>query len=1207
MSRRPILMSTYSPSRRSETRPLPGSVYNGFDPHLSVNNASVSSSRHGRSLKGTSSTSSSSKSDQHASSRPNDKLKATEPMDETLKFDRQEDLHSHSHHLSRYDQYRSPSWEEKKSDSNADYAAPSLRCTPSPPASLVNLGRKSGSRIARLSSLFGGGSSKREVVAATAAALKATRAKQQEQEEAAAKPIEVAPPAAPPSPQQSSSSGGYVGWPGTQDRRGRTVQLHSSYEESSVGQGTTFNDDSYQQEDDEGDDVLHNDVGTQWPEMMMTKPFVSVAPGVDVSFESITTINSSFSKSPARLQRDQVQIETEEEMQARRMEPRQQRRQEYSDMFDLADAIAGTSNHYSSPEFKSHPTARAELAHRQQPPRVNVRSLIQKRQAADPQGIVFAGATRSEPEPFVDFDGSRHFATQQHEGLGISATVSSGYKKTSVYSNPVDYDPYGTRERMVDSNIVLPPTREALAANERVAPPASRAFANSQKFRGLVDKTRDVPCLMDDADSESMTSSKATSTFSSSLPQTTLHIHPDPPARSVVSFERSPRRIVAFDEQEEIGAPQLLDHDDESDVFDGVSAKDSDVFDDLSHLDARSRNSLSPRRSSRSRGSYPESIAEEEEEDVQIVLLGGGLTAIQTSKKDFTDRKTASDYDDNLTNSDIDQFGFASTPAYEDMMVAGLKHSSSLLGIQSNFSSPTARRQVSGGSESGSSLFTDPYELDRPSPVTDGSSEYAIDPAHMKLLVRTYRKFSDKVNVKISLEEFEKEEDEHKAFALFEMRSRIMEKDIERGLERRGGTVVVDDLILTAYNRMAHRIRDAVIVSKAWRDGTSPKDVITSALLTGRHEHTFFIRRPSRPNGRVNDSMSSCGSFYPNSSMQYWWEPVEWMDDATFNQFRCPSLGPRHMRGVDMFTIGDCQSMLLKLTNERCAELRLELNDATRRQLEAEEQLAAEGDVGDGMMTDAEVAYLGSMEDVKTISRELVQAEQSFNLVRERIEKLVQKYEHLLSKMDTESFAGASSIMTYESSYISEHDSAYWHAMEERERAVWARRAQRAEVKAQIAAREALLLKQQARMFQEQKQRELEQLQQKLNDLQSESSFSPVDRSHTVKLAQRFAMHRHDEVDDDESMHEEQDGQSDRNNLDNVKKRFRDRMKDRMQQNSQPISAPTSVQRFGGGPEPVKRHLDPALRDLFRSAGEEMCQQLDFYERSLRAVMDEPN
>jgi hypothetical protein len=179
----------------------------------------------------------------------------------------------------------------------------------------------------------------------------------------------------------------------------------------------------------------------------------------------------------------------------------------------------------------------------------------------------------------------------------------------------------------------------------------------------------------------------------------------------------------------------------------------------------------------------------------------------------------------------------------------------------------------------------------------------------------------------------EAEEDAKKAFALFEMRSRIMEKDIERGLERQGGTVAVDDLVITPYNQAAHRVRDAVIVSKAWRDGASPRDVITASLLTRRDSKSHTIRRPIRGTharaGSVisafGDSFGSIGVQHPFSPAgnsfdgpKFYLEEVRWVDDTDFMQLRCPSLGPRCMRGFEMFTIGDCQSILLKLTNERC-------------------------------------------------------------------------------------------------------------------------------------------------------------------------------------------------------------------------------------------------------------------------------------------------
>jgi hypothetical protein len=324
--------------------------------------------------------------------------------------------------------------------------------------------------------------------------------------------------------------------------------------------------------------------------------------------------------------------------------------------------------------------------------------------------------------------------------------------------------------------------------------------------------------------------------------------------------------------------------------------------------------------------------------------------------------------------------------------------------------------------------------------------------------------------------------------------------------------------------------------------------------------------------------------------------------------------------------------------------LRRELNAATKKQIEAEYQLSDDRDVSDSMMTVAEMAYLGAMEEVKEISKKLVCAEQAFALVKDRIQRLVARYEHLLSKIDTESFAGASSVVTYESSYYSDVESDVW---EEREKAIWARRAQRAEVKAELAAREALLARQEVRMIQAEKQRELEALQQKLLELQSESSFhGAVDREHSTILAKSMAMHRHDSPtpphlnkaasprpDGGEG---DRGGVNDRQKIDDVKKRFRDRMAAKKQAGLQ--ATVPSGGAFGTGqgakfglvsdrqqawssPSPSVQQ-GPGLRNsnmphsssspaaaassspspLFRSAGEEMYQQLDFYERSLKAV-----
>lgn len=350
-----------------------------------------------------------------------------------------------------------------------------------------------------------------------------------------------------------------------------------------------------------------------------------------------------------------------------------------------------------------------------------------------------------------------------------------------------------------------------------------------------------------------------------------------------------------------------------------------------------------------------------------------------------------------------------------------------------------------------------------------------------------------------------------------------------------------------------------------------------------------------------------------------------------------------------MFTIGDCQSILLKLTNERCLELRQELNAATKRQIEAEDRMRVEGDDNFGdelqMMTEAEMEYLTAMEEVKTISKALVCAEQSFSLVKDRIQKLVSRYEHLLMKIDaSESFAGASSIVTCESSAYSDGDSEFW---ESRERAVWARRAKRAEVKAELAAREALLAKQEAQMIRDEKQRELDALKQKLQDLQSESSFSgsTVEKEHSMILAKSINMRRHDDDNPSTNISRQPPVGSantstksaagptpsatgtgiGKDRIDDVKKRFRDRMAARKKQQHQAQTSMSPQKGYYAQAEdrphyqmvspPAPRRVTtvtpspaysspahPSPRDLIRAAGEEMYQQLDFYERSLKAV-----
>ena len=271
-------------------------------------------------------------------------------------------------------------------------------------------------------------------------------------------------------------------------------------------------------------------------------------------------------------------------------------------------------------------------------------------------------------------------------------------------------------------------------------------------------------------------------------------------------------------------------------------------------------------------------------------------------------------------------------------------------------------------------------------------------------------------------------------------------------------------------------------------------------------------------------------------------------------------------------------------------ELREELNDATARQITAEELMKEEADFADGMMTEAEMTYLTSMEEVKIISHKLVIAEKAFNFVRERIEKLVAQYESLLVKFDNEAGSvAASSVLTYESSYVSD----YSYSVEERERSILARRAQRAELRAELKAREAMLGSQGARTVRAEKEKELEALQQRLCELQSESSAAITEREHSVVLARAITAKSRN------ATSPQKGGRINESRISDIKQRFRDRSaaKHQNSRSSAPNQPPSNVYPSRGA-----RQAPREMSSMYKSVGEEMFQHLDFYERSLKAV-----
>jgi len=267
------------------------------------------------------------------------------------------------------------------------------------------------------------------------------------------------------------------------------------------------------------------------------------------------------------------------------------------------------------------------------------------------------------------------------------------------------------------------------------------------------------------------------------------------------------------------------------------------------------------------------------------------------------------------------------------------------------------------------------------------------------------------------------------------------------------------------------------------------------------------------------------------------------------------------------------------------------------RQITAEDALSKEkgGDEYDEIMTEAEMTYLAAMEEVKIISKKLVGAEQAFSLVRERVQNLISRYQSMLLKIENESFAAASSVVTYESSYVSTYDSSeYWNEQEQ----IWARRARRAEIKAELSARQAVLAKQESRSVVEEKLQEISILRKKLDELQSVHSSTTEDREKGA-VARNFKVQHTSTPATQESTPSviQSANYLSKEKLDDVKKRFRDRMAARAKLAPLFPSA-HATQR----PAPRRTHKSQAERELIMSAGEEMCQQMDFYERSLKAV-----
>jgi hypothetical protein len=765
----------------------------------------------------------------------------------------------------------------------------------------------------------------------------------------------------PPSPSSSGISGSSAGfvWPGTQDKRGKTVNIESSYDDSSVGP-IAFQRKDYESELDAAADSEMR----KW----MDEPSVDEC-SIDTR-DYLTPLEQRIEHGPANGVFEEDNSEEEGENAAD---------------FHLAAVLADV--HVSSPmrtmtstpkKSPDPPASSSGLSTKSRSTRFShghaSKSLAASSVATSASGALsihnlFASdRPREGSGPYTipefkedpwDVEDSSSYPTSS-PGTSVSKD-SSAYLQAPKVAPSIDLRSRGhassryrvsTNMRSVESVIRRKTdpqpteiTEEALAMNDKLSSSPRTFNAHMVRgYEGYINKTRDVPNLIDAADSDSIETSSRVSTAVYSAINENI-------GRALPPDRDMPGRPISdpFPLNGDHVGGSIVEFESDSDVFDGLDHGGFDPY-SIKHSIGPAKspyNGIEPRQKSMTTAS-----SERNDDKLNVVQLGGGLTSIQTTQDHFDNRATPSDFDANLTNSDVDQFGFARTPGFNEMLAAGrsIKDSAKFMlphdPPTDDSEGPSPRKKDPSGFRPeprgmfdktfGASLQSSDSEDSHHFDAFGGNgirvtfvgnlSKYKVHPNQIKKLVRHFRKMCSMADPDCTVEELNCKEDSRKAFALTEMRSRIMERDIERGLERQGGTTTVDDLVLTPYNQSASRVRDAVIVSKAWRDGASPRDVITASNLT-RRANSYHLKRSVRlgrgssPNKSMSfssDSNSFMSEYSYNGARVYTFEEVQWVDDADFTRMRCPSLGPRCMHGFEMFTIGDCQSILLKLTNERC-------------------------------------------------------------------------------------------------------------------------------------------------------------------------------------------------------------------------------------------------------------------------------------------------
>merc|ERR1712194_54547 len=189
--------------------------------------------------------------------------------------------------------------------------------------------------------------------------------------------------------------------------------------------------------------------------------------------------------------------------------------------------------------------------------------------------------------------------------------------------------------------------------------------------------------------------------------------------------------------------------------------------------------------------------------------------------------------------------------------------------------------------------------------------------------------------------------------------------------------------------------------------------------------------------------------------------------------------------------IGDCQSILLKMTSDHCTQLRRELRSAMVRQIEAEELMQEEIDLDDdeNIVAEAEQLYRDATLEVKTLSIKLVHADNAFSLARKRMEQLVETIESFLVQIENVDESEEHTTSSSTDSDEKEYDNHSYSSQESRDRAKLVARAKRAELSAEVAVREAIMAKHETEKIKSDKQLEIDQLKDKLADMETKSQL----------------------------------------------------------------------------------------------------------------------